>query len=1223
MLTLNTIILVSNLHCGSCVSTIRDALSSLSPPPVAISSSVVSQSVSVEHDPALTPADIKTALDEAGFDVVSTPDPESISVRHSSSYFADWSIKRRQKHTEHCDLCQRESHSAAASGSLGEVDKIAPADEHAEIPSHVISLNLHYQQSEVSISRNRDAEAPPSDEGAPYNVAFSVGGMTCVSCIVTVTGIASGIPGVSNIAVNLLGKSTTATIERKDLVDVLIEAIEDGGYDCELVSIEPTKPKKGSKGKSGFKPREEHGPYRATFSVGGMTCVSCVSTITEAVSQIQGASDALVNLVGKSATATLENKDLVKDVINAIEDGGYEAELFSVEPVEQEEVESEGPRTISLKVDGMFCQHCPERIMKALNAFGDSITIEEPFKSFSDPNPVIRLTYMPSPLDFTIRQIVSVISSAKSPPFTVTIAKLPSLEERRRAMHALEQRRLLVRLISAVVLAIPTFIIGVVYMTLVPATNPTRMWFMHPLWTGNASRAQWALFFLATPVMFFSAGLFHLRSAKELYNLWRRKSKTPVWRRFVRFGSMNLLVSMGVSVAYFASVALLALAAVRPPDVNGQGDNTTYFDSVVLLSMFLLAGRYLEAYSKGRTADAVTALGKLQPSEALLLVPEKEKSVTDKFGKFAESDDADLEKGLSGDTHGEKPGLRVQKVNADLLEVGDVVCVPHGSSPPADGIVDSIEGSQFDESSLTGESRPVKKVAGDQVFVGTINRGKVVEVRITTLGGETLLDQIVKVVREGQTKRAPIEKLVDIVTGLFVPVITLLAVLTWVIWLALGLSGTLPQSYLDIPIGGWPVWALEFAIAVFVVACPCGIGLAAPTALLVGSGLAAKFGILVRGGGEAFQEAAQLDLVVFDKTGTLTRGGEPRITDADVQTTSTPWTRATVLSVAYALESASSHPLAIAVRNYCEQHGDVKFTQGTASIEETGGRGLKGTFTSPPCEAIIGNERWMQEHGAVLNVTQERLFEQWKNEGRSVIAVAMRDASSESNTYSVVAIFAAADELRPEARDVVHALQEQGLGTWMISGDNPTTARAVARAVGIPETNVIAGVLPQQKAEKIAWLQDVGAKREQAGWMRFLGIKRLNERCVVAMVGDGINDAPALTAADVGIAVGSGSDVAISSASFILIKSDLWSLLTLTDLSRKVFSRIKFNFLWAGIYNLCALPIAAGVIYPAGHARLNPVWASLAMALSSVSVVTSSLMLRLYREPKLRAQKSN
>jgi len=419
---------------------------------------------------------------------------------------------------------------------------------------------------------------------------------------------------------------------------------------------------------------------------------------------------------------------------------------------------------------------------------------------------------------------------------------------------------------------------------------------------------------------------------------------------------------------------------------------------------------------------------------------------------------------------------------------------------------------------------------------------------------------------------------------------------------------------------------MEFAIAVFVVACPCGIGLAAPTALLVGSGLAANFGILVRGGGEAFQEAAQLDIVVFDKTGTLTQGGEPRITNAEVNGGDN-WATNILLSLAHTLESTSSHPLAVAIRRYCEDEGRLSTIQSDdeSAIEEIGGKGLKGTFSTPKCEAIIGNEAWMTENHAALSSGQETLLSQWKSDGKSVILLAV--SNPQSGAFTVVAIFAASDALRPEARGVVTALQGQGLGTWMISGDNEITARAVARTVNIPETNVIAGVLPHQKAERVAWLQQIGQKRQEGGramsWFRKLlaglriKIDPLNKRAIVAMVGDGINDAPALARADVGIAIGSGSDVAISSASFILVQSDLKSILTLTDLSRKVFRRVKFNFFWALVYNTIALPIAAGVIYPAHHSRLSPVWASLAMALSSVTVVLSSLMLRLYKEPKV------
>lgn len=313
------------------------------------------------------------------------------------------------------------------------------------------------------------------------------------------------------------------------------------------------------------------------------------------------------------------------------------------------------------------------------------------------------------------------------------------------------------------------------------------------------------------------------------------------------------------------------------------------------------------------------------------------------------------------------------------------------------------------------------------------------------------------------------------------------------------------------------VWALEFAIAVFVVACPCGIGLAAPTALLVGAGLAAKHGILVRGGGEAFQEAAQLDIVVFDKTGTLTAGGEPQVTNANILEHQIPeaWgpnekSRALVYSIVAELEEASSHPLGLAMRQYCERVDGVLLGAAVSlTIEETAGRGLKGVFTTPQCTAIIGNEKWIEEHGASISVEHEGSLQEWKSEGKSIIVFAVRVGDeSTQNTFQVIAIFAAADELRPEAKNVVAAIQKQGLGTWMISGDNLTTAKAVARNVGIPETNVIAGVLPQEKAEKIAWLQQVGMKRPSPVWKRVLRMKELNERCIVAMVGDGINDAP-------------------------------------------------------------------------------------------------------------------
>ncbi|KAH9853626.1 heavy metal translocatin [Lenzites betulinus] len=1051
--------------------------------------------------------------------------------------------------------------------------------------------------------------------------------MTCASCSSTITQALSMLPGICDVAVNLLGNSATLVVSSADIMPTVVTAIEDIGYEAEVVSVEPVHRSITSRPKPSGRSEEHNGPQRIELSVDGMTCVSCSNTIARLLSEISGVSDVAVNLLGKSAAAIIQDKHIAQQLIDAITDAGYEAEVFSISPLDAagESLSEElGPRTVSLRVDGMFCGHCPGKVMAALETLGGEVTVSKPLTSHTDP--ILSVTYTPAPPHLTIRSIVRVIEGAgdADTKFSASIYRPPSLEDRARYMQRREQKDLLMRLVFSIIVAIPTFIIGIVYMDLVPSSNPTRMWFEESIWAGNTSRAEWALFILATPVMFYSAGMYHRRSLREIYALWRKGSRVPVWKRFIRFGSMNLLVSTGVSVAYFASIALLALAATQERSSTGSGDTTTYFDSVVLLTMFLLAGRFLEAFSKGRTADAITALGKLRPSSALVIVPASSQPPSAALSRTA-SVYSDVEKGdASAEEHNfaAKHGTKVERIDAELLEVGDVVRVLNGASPPADGTVVAGNGGAFDESSLTGESRLVKKQAGDKVFLGTINKAGVVDVRVDEIGGQTMLDHIVKVVREGQTRRAPIERLADLITGYFVPVVTLLAIITWAVWLGLGFGGALPPDYLDIEVGGWAVWSLEFAIAVFVVACPCGIGLAAPTALLVGSGLAAKYGILARGGGEAFQEAAQLDIIVFDKTGTLTEGGDPKVTDVDIIADIEPALRLSkddILGMAAEIESASSHPLASAIRGYCEEnHAPAR---AASSVEETPGRGLKATFTSLKSVAIIGNEAWMEEHHGQIDGRLSGLLNTWKSEGKSVVLLAVSSESdATSSSFVVVAAFAVADPIRPEAKEVLARLQDQGLGTWMISGDNAMTAKAVAKSVGIPETNVIAEVLPHQKAEKIQWLQQVGMKRPLRGFGRLFSRGRLNERCIVAMVGDGINDAPALTAADVGIAIGSGSDVAISSASFILVSSNLRSLLTLSDLSRTVFNRVKFNFFWASIYNLVALPIAAGVVYPAGHARLSPVWASLAMALSSVSVVCSSLLLRLYREPKISSR---
>ena len=644
---------------------------------------------------------------------------------------------------------------------------------------------------------------------------------------------------------------------------------------------------------------------------------------------------------------------------------------------------------------------------------------------------------------------------------------------------------------------------------------------------------------------------------------------------------MNMLISLGTTIAYFSSLSELIIGAAHPSDRRGDGVQQAYFDSVVFLTMFLLMGRYAEAHMKAKSGDAVAALGNLRPTDASLV----------------SSKDGDVE-----------------RLSVDLMDAGDVIRVVHGSSPPCDGeLLD--DGADFDESSLTGESRLVHKKKGDDIFAGTINKGSAISLRVTGPAGASMLDSIIQVVREGQAKRAPVERVADLLTSYFVPVIVLLAISTWVIWLALGLSSTLPRNYLDNNIGGWPFWSLQFAIAVFVIACPCGLGLAAPTALFVGGGMAAKRGLLVKGGGEAFQEASSLDCIVFDKTGTLTEGKEPKIVDHKFMKPSV-FDENTMLGVLKTVEQNSGHPLARAAVEFAGSGNPGAST--LYSVHEIAGKGMKASFETPDdansldFEVLIGNESLIQDYGVLVHEGETRtLLEDWKSASYSVILMAIRQTMPTSEDWAVAAIFAAADAIRSESAAVVAALQAKGVQVWMLSGDSQKTATAVGEKIGIPSTNIIAEVLPNQKAEKIKYLQQSRA-RSRTGILSRLSSQR--NRATVAMVGDGINDAPALAAADVGIAVASGSDIAVQSASFVLIHSDLRAVLTLVALSRAVFMRVILNFFWAAIYNLIALPIAAGVLYPiksgGSHVRLDPAWAALAMALSSISVVGSSLLLR-------------
>ncbi|KAI6788285.1 heavy metal translocatin [Hortaea werneckii] len=1151
---LQTSFLIPNLHCPTCVSHITSLMDDFDPAPSIKNISIINHIVTIRHDSTVLATSISDALKSAGyevFDVILDPaSNEKLFSRAGDNGLLEEAVERwdpkhqsqvdksvRVAHDTNCQMCA--AHSSTKTASVG-LESVSTSGDVDRLP---LSLAI-----------------------------LSIDGMTCSSCVGHVTKALQSVGTVERADVSLVGHSANVQFradEAESVAKELTRAVEDAGYDAQLMELKLVPV---SEGKKTVEVKNES--WRAIYAIERMSCSSCVGKISAAIKKLSFVERVDINLVAHSGSVVFSGKSNEHLVLDAIAESGYSGTLVDLEPLAKHETVQS--RTVSLRVTGMHCPQCPKRVIEAARELQAEIQMAPTLDS-----PILTISYVPNAPELTIRRIMADLSNLDQ-SFAVTIHKPVSIEERSREMLKKEQRAIFLRALLAVATAIPSLIIGVVYMNLVSKHDKGYMYLMHPL--QGVSRAEWANFVMATPVYFFAADHFHRRMLKEVYALWRPRSPVPIAKRLYRFGSMNMLISLGTTIAYFSSLAELIVAASDPSKDMIESSKQSYFDSVVFLTMFLLLGRLAEAHMKAKSGDAVSALGKLRPVEASLVV----------------------QSGKNGNSE-------VEKVNVDVIDTGDQVKIPHGSSPPCDGIL-LEESADFDESSLTGESRVVGKQRGDGIFSGTINKGSAITTRVTGPAGASMLDSIIQIVREGQSKRAPMERIADLLTAYFVPVVVIIAITTWLVWLALGLSGTLPLSYLDNNIGGWPFWSLQFAIAIFVIACPCGLGLAAPTALFVGGGLAAKRGILVKGGGEAFQEASNLDAVVFDKTGTLTEGAEPKVVQHKVFHGVAGLDKPTILGMLKSVEENSSHPLARAAVSFSLSEGVAAVE--VSAIDEVAGKGLKAT--SQPAhselqtqyEVLVGNEALLQDYSVAIPQDSVDLLESWKASGHSVMLLACRVSGEK---WGLGAIFAASDTLRAEAAEVVSSLQARGVDVWMLSGDSPKTAKAVGSHVGILPDNIMAGVLPAQKADKVRYLQQTLRPKRGGGFQNALTNKR--SRATVAMVGDGINDAPALAAADVGIAVASGSDVAVQSAAFVLVQSDLRAVLTLVTLSRAVFRRVILNFFWAALYNMVALPVAAGVLYPietsgGSRVRLDPAWAALAMALSSISVVASSLLLR-------------
>jgi len=616
--------------------------------------------------------------------------------------------------------------------------------------------------------------------------------------------------------------------------------------------------------------------------------------------------------------------------------------------------------------------------------------------------------------------------------------------------------------------------------------------------------SPWVLLALATPVQFWAGGQFY-RGA------W-------VAAR-AGFADMNTLIAVGTSAAYGYSLVI----TVAPSLAARVGVEThVYYETAAMIITLVLLGRTLEARAKGRASEAIRRLVGLQPNTARIVRDGEELEIA--IGEVA---------------------------------VGDIVAVRPGERVPVDGVV--LEGkSTVDESMVTGESMPVEKGLGDSVVGGTVNRTGAFRLRAGRVGADTVLAQIIRLVREAQASKAPIQRIADRVAGVFVPVVIAIAAITFVVWLLVGPN---------------PAYGAIAAVSVLIIACPCALGLATPTSLLVGTGKGAELGILIRSA-EALEAAGRIDTVVFDKTGTLTRG-EPSVTAAAA---AAGWTEESVLALAAAVEQHSEHPLGQAIVSAARGRGLE--TQAVAEFQAIPGSGVRGMVNGRP--VAVGTPRLMQELGVDTSGTPDRAASM-AAEGQTVLLVAAEQA--------VVGAIALADVAKPEAESAVALLKDMGIRVAMLTGDNARTAHAVAQSVGIGE--VRAEVLPDQKTQAIEAIQAEGRS--------------------VAMVGDGMNDAPALARADLGIAIGRGTDIAMEAADVTLVRDDLHLVAEAIRLSRATTRNIRQNLFWAFFYNSVGIPVAAGVLYPVFHVLLHPAIAAAAMAFSSVSVVTNALRLRRYR----------
>ncbi len=1047
-------------------------------------------------------------------------------------------------------------------------EKVAEIIEDRGFDAEVLTTDMPQP-----IESTADDDLSPASGPQLTNTTISVQGMTCGACTSAVEAGFKDVPGVKSMSISLLAGRAIVQHDAAIIdADALAEIVEDCGFDASIVDskVQEDKPALRVSAKE-----QSQSTWTTTVAIEGMTCGACTSSVEGAFKNVPGLVRFNISLLAERAVVSHDPTVLpAEKIVELIEDAGFDAKVVS----SQAESALQGVPTLSqqLKIYGL-----PDG--KTATELEDEIRSKPGVKSavISLSTSRANITYDPSMIG--LRALVGIVEAAGFNALVAdsednnaqleSLAKTKEIQEWRRAF------------LTSLGFAIPVFFISMILPMCFPSLNFGAFQLIPGLFLGDVICCA-----LTVPVQFGIGKRFYISAYKSV------KHKSP---------TMDVLVVLGTSAAFFFSCFAVIVAVLFPPH-NKPG---TVFDTSTMLITFITLGRWLENRAKGQTSKALSNLMSLAPSMATIY---EDPLYAEKLaGTWTAPSSPVLEKVPTNDWNKAPAGhigpAAIEKViPTELIEVGDVVILRPGDKIPADGTVTRGE-SFVDESMVTGEAMPIFKKKGSVLMAGTVNGAGKLDLKVTRAGKDTQLSQIVNLVQEAQTSRAPIQRMADLVAGYFVPVIILLGLITFVGWMIL--SHTLPNPpriFVDNQSGGKFMVCLKLCISVIVFACPCALGLATPTAVMVGTGTASQQGILVKGGA-ALETATRITHIILDKTGTLTFG-KLKVAEQRIEPLwrSNEWRTKLWWTLVGLAESGSEHPIAKSVlaeaRKRLALEPEDAFPGQVGTFGVTVGQGVSAVIeVETPGEQnqykiYVGNATFL--HTKKIDIPSDV---------ESAVTAAMSPTTRTKSKTGITTIYVAingqfagtlglSDTLKPTAPAAIAALHKMGISTSLVTGDTYNTALSIAELVGIPKDSIRASVSPGEKQSIVAELQSQGE--------------------IVAMVGDGINDSPALATANVGVGLVSGSDIAVEAADIVIMRSDdMLNIPASLHLCRVIFRRIKMNLIWACAYNVIGLPFAMGIFLPLGY-HMPPLMSATAMMFSSISVTLSSLALRWASRPR-------